>query len=337
MKKFIAPLFLSLALAVACGERPKEYSVVEGTMLGTSLRIVADIDCSPQRLYTEAMRLDHDLKAEMSIFDSLSLLSRINRAETDSLSEGIIYNIRLSDSISRFSGGAYDITVKPLVSAWGFAGHDAERRPNIDSLLEFVGYEKISIEGNRLVRQDERTQLDLNSIAKGYTVDRLGDVVRSLGAENYIVDIGGEIVCRGVNPSGTGWRVGIESPFDGNMTDGEFIEKRIMIPDSSALRGMATSGNYRRFYLDSLGRKIAHTIDPKTGYSKVSTLLSATVVAPTCALADGYGTMFMALGSEEAVEAAEKLEDAEVYFIFGEDDGSYREYASEGMRQFIMH
>ncbi len=336
MKKFIVLLFISLVLAVACGDRPNDYTVVEGAMLGTSLRIVADVTVSPQILYAEAMRLDRELKSEMSIFDSLSLLSRINRAETDSLSEGIIYNIRVSDSISRLSHGAYDITVKPLVTAWGFAGHDPEKSPNVDSLLEFVGYQKISISNGRLVREDQRTQIDLNSIAKGYTVDKLGEVVRSLGGENYIVDIGGEIVCQGVNPSGIGWRVGIESPFDGNMSSGDFIEKRIMIPSESEFRGMATSGNYRRFYLDSLGRKIAHTIDPKTGRSKVSTLLSATVVAPTCALADGYGTMFMALGSDRAIEVAESLSDAEVYFIFGEEDGSYSEYISDGMKRFIM-
>ncbi len=310
-------------------------------MLGTTLRIVADIDAAPSELYAEAMRLDAEFKAEMSLFDPSSQLSRINRGESDSLTAGIVYNLHLSDSVSRISGGAYDVTVAPLVKALGF-GSKEERvtAPNIDSILEFVGFEKISVSlsasGATLVREDPRTQIDLNSIAKGYVVDRVAELVASMGAENYMVDIGGEIVCRGSNPQGNPWRIGIESPFDGNMSDGEFLQKRIGIAASSPFRAMATSGNYRRFYLDSEGNKIAHTIDPTTGGSKVSSLLSATVVAPTCALADAYGTMFMALGSERAVEVASQIEDAEVYFIFDDLAGGYEEYFSEGMLKMVL-
>ncbi len=306
-------------------------------MLGTTLRIVADIEATPSELYIATMRLDSLFKKEMSLFDPTSQLSRINRGESDSLSSGIIYNIILSDSVSRISGGAYDITVAPLVKALGFAAKEERvAAPNIDSILQFVGYEKISIEGSRLVRQDPRTQIDLNSIAKGYVVDKIGELVRSMGSTNFMVDIGGEIVCSGNNSHGAPWRIGIETPIDGNMTNGELLQKRIQIPQSSPLRAMATSGNYRRFYLDESGNKVAHTIDPTTGGSKLSSLLSATVIAPTCALADAYGTMFMALGSERAIEVAESLEDAEVYFIFDDLAGGFTEYISAGMAGFVM-
>lgn len=337
MQKIVSHIALAALFLSSCGTEQPQFSTVEGAMLGTTLRIVADIDTTPAELYAEAMRLDVEFKAEMSLFDPASQLSRINRGESDSLSPGIVYNLQLSDSVSRVSGGAYDVTVAPLVKALGF-GSKEERvaEPNIDSILEFVGFEKIAVSDGMLIREDPRTQIDLNSIAKGYVVDRIAELAQSMGAENFMVDIGGEIVCRGSNPQGNPWRIGIESPFDGNMSNGEFLQKRIAIPASSPFRAMATSGNYRRFYLDSEGNKIAHTIDPTTGGSKVSSLLSATVIAPTCALADAYGTMFMALGSERAVEVAESLVDAEVYFIFDDLAGGYEEYFSEGMLSLVM-
>ncbi|MFR9503084.1 MAG: FAD:protein FMN transferase [Rikenellaceae bacterium] len=338
MNKVTLILISALTILVSCTSTPKrQFTTVEGAMLGTTLKIVADVECSAGELYAAAMELDTKFKAEMSLYDPSSQLSRINRYESDSLSAGIKYNIILSDSVSRLSGGAYDITVAPLVKALGFGSKEEQlQKPNIDSILEFVGYTKISIEGDRLVRQDPRTQIDLNSIAKGYVVDRLAELTAQMGAKNYMVDIGGEITCHGTNPYGEPWRIGVESPIDGNMTNGDYIEKRIAIPADSPFRAMATSGNYRRFYLDEEGNKIAHTIDPQTGHSKISSLLSATVIAPTCALADAYGTMFMALGSQDAIAVAETLTNAEVYFIFADTTTEYREYLSEGMRAFVM-
>ncbi len=306
-------------------------------MLGTELLIVADINPdSVETLYSEIIKIDSAMKAEMSIFDPNSRVSRINRGETDSLSIDMIYNITMADSISRLSSGLYDITVMPLVEAWGFARKQALKSPNIDSLLEFVGYEKISIKDGRLIKEDPRIKLDFNSIAKGYTVDKLAQRVAELGAQNYLVDIGGEINCQGVNSRGKGWTVGVESPIDGNMTDGEYLEKAITLPPTSPLRAIATSGNYRRFYLTDDGEKVSHTIDPATGHSKISKLLSATVFASNCALADSYATMFMAAGSQLAEELAMSIEGIEVYFIFSDgESGEYREFLTPGMAQMV--
>ncbi len=333
-------IYLIVAAAVvvgSCTPQSAPYTRVEGAMLGTSLSITADITRPAAELYAAAMQLDSCLKADMSLFDPDSQLSRINRGESDSLSEALRYNILLADSVSRISGGAYDITVAPLVKAYGFAAKgDKREHPNIDSIMEFVGYDKIRVDADRLIRQDPRIQIDLNSIAKGYAVDKLAQITAELGAQNLLVDIGGEIVCRGHNPHGDPWRIGVESPFDGNMSNGEYIEKRIAIAADSPMRAMATSGNYRRFYLDEEGNKVAHTIDPLTGHSRLSSLLSATVIAPTCALADAYGTMFMSVGSEQAIELANTLTDAQVYFIFADSKGGYREYLSEGMAALIL-
>ena len=299
LKKNLCGLFAALFAAgfAGCGGGPRTYTVVDGTMLGTA-----------------------------------SLLSRLNRNETDSVDRHIAFNLRLADSIGALSGGRYDVTVKPLVEAWGFAGKAAQAHPNVDSILDFVGREKVRIERGRLVKSDPRVQLDFNSVAKGYTVDLLAELVERFGAENYIVDIGGEIRCRGVNRTGEAWRIGVETPFDGNMSDGEYLQKRIRLREG----GLATSGNYRRFYLDADGRKVAHTIDPRTGRSALSRLLSVTVVAPTCAEADALGTMFLAMGADDALAAAERMPEAKVYFILAGRGDTYEEYVSPAMEQLIM-
>ena len=321
------------ALLWGCGGPEPAYVTVDGTMLGTTLHIAADVrGTAPQQLYEAAMALDREIKASMSIFDEASLLSRINRNETDSVDRHIAFNLRLADSIGAMSDGRYDVTIKPLVEAWGFAGRERAADPNIDSLLAFVGRGKVRIDGGRLVKSDPRVQLDFNSVAKGYTVDLLAELVERFGAENYVVDIGGEVRCRGVNPRGAAWRIGIETPFDGNMTDGEYLQTRLQMRCGA----LATSGNYRRFYLDGEGRKVAHTIDPLTGRSVVSRLLSATVAAPTCAEADALGTMFMALGADDALAAAARMPQTAVYFILAGEDGEFEEYVSEAMEKLIL-
>ncbi len=334
LKKSMRMLCCALILVVlgGCSAREK-YKTVDGTMLGTTVHVVADVrNTSSKELYAAIMELDRETKASMSIFDSTSLLSRINRNLTDSVDRHIAFNLHLADSIGAVSGGRYDVTVKPLVEAWGFAGKEAQEHPNIDSILQFVGREKVYIENGRLIKRDPRVQLDFNSIAKGYTVDLLAALVERFGAENYIVDIGGEVVCRGKNAQGNPWRIGVESPFDGNMSNGEYLQKRIQMSSG----GLATSGNYRRFYLDENGRKIAHTIDPRTGRSAISRLLSVTVVAPTCAEADALGTMYLAMGADDALAAAKANPSARVYFILAGEGEQYEEYISPAMQQLIM-
>ena len=315
-----------------CGGKVS-YTTVDGTMLGTTLHVVADVQgTSPQELYAAVMALDREAKASMSIFDPASLLSRLNRNQTDSVDRHIAFNLRLADSISSLSDGRYDVTVKPLVEAWGFAGRERAENPNVDSILEFVGREKVRVEGGRLVKDDPRVQLDFNSVAKGYTVDLLAGLVEKYGAENYIVDIGGEVRCRGLNRQGRAWRIGVETPFDGNMSDGEYLQKRIQMTGG----GLATSGNYRRFYLDGEGNKVAHTIDPRTGRSALSRLLSVTVAAPTCAEADALGTMFLAMGADDALAAVERMPGVKAYFILAGDGGEYEEYVSPAMEALIL-
>lgn len=318
----------ALLLMVGCRPAPASYIRVEGQMLGTYLMVQARTDRPSSEIYSMMMQIDSEAKSSMSIFDENSLLSRLNDNRTDSLDRHITYCLTLARQISAQSEGAYDVTVAPIVEAYGFAAKDRSIEVNLDSLMEFVGIDKLSINQGRLVKSDERVQIDFNSIAKGYVVDLAAEALEQLGVEDYIVDIGGEVRCRGLNSKGGAWRVGVETPFDGNNDVGAHIQQVISLSDCS----MATSGNYRRYYLDEQGRKVAHTIDPRTGKSVVTQLLSATVVAPTCAQADAYGTMFMAMGLERAIAKAKELESTGVmvYFIAaGQDEGDEEEDSFE--------
>jgi thiamine biosynthesis lipoprotein len=229
-------------------------------------------------------------------------------------------NLALAKRYYELSNGYYDVTVKPLTSAWGFAAKGEKcNNPNIDSLLEFVGFDKIAINDHRITKSDSRIQVDLNSIAKGYVVDLVAEALYRRGVESYMVNIGGEIRCKGMNPEGSEWHIGIETPYEGNFEQNS-LEK--IIPVSNC--AVATSGNYRRYYTSGDGLKVCHTINPKTGYSVLSNLLSATVVAPTCAEADAAATMFMAMGSEggalELAKQCEKDYGWGYYFIYADGE-----------------
>ena len=324
------------ALAAAACQTQTGYVAVDGAMLGTTVHVAARTGRPAGEIYAAMMDIDSQAKASMSVFDPASRLNRLNANMTDSLDEHIEYNIRLAERISRISGGRYDITVKPLVEAWGFIRRQPDANPDIDSILAFVGHDKIRIEGGRLVKSDPRVQIDLNSIAKGYTVDLAARQLEQMGIGDYIVEIGGEIRCRGVNPRGGAWVVGIDSPFDGNDSPGSSLQTRIALSD----KALATSGNYRRYWTDDQGRKVAHTIDPLTGRSSVSRLLSATVIAGTCAEADALCTMFMAMGDRQAIELARKADTLAVYFILdaddGDGDGGFGVFCSEPMKRLII-
>ena len=329
---FFTSVLVALVVMEGC-EKPQQYVKSSGEMLGTFMQVTALTEAGSDVIYDRMMALDVEAKASMSIFDEGSLLSRVNRNETDSLDAHIIHCLELARRVTERSGGYYDVTVAPLVEAYGFAGKERSAEVNVDSLMQFVGVEKLSIENGRLIKSDERVRIDFNSIAKGYVVDMAAEELEAMGSENYLVDIGGEVRCRGRNPQGGAWRVGIETPYDGNNVMGGSIQQVISLTDCS----MATSGNYRRFYLDAQGRKVAHTIDPRTGLSAVTDLLSATVIAPTCAEADAFGTMFMAMGSERAIALAREMaaDGVMVYFIVAGEGGEYEVYYSAALAPML--
>lgn len=278
--------------AAGCSARAP-YIKVQGSMLGTTFSVQGDAPVTPPRLYALVMGVDSAMKASMSIFSPDSRLSRVNRNLTDTLDAHIEANFALASEIWRLSDGYYDVTVAPLVRTYGFAGTPEVAHVNVDSLLTFVGMQRVFIDKGRLIKEDPRIQLDFNSVAKGYTVDLVAGLLDSLGAKNYLVEIGGECRAKGVNKQNEPWHIGIETPADGG--DGT-LTAQVSLREG----GLATSGNYRRFHLDADGRRIVHTIDPHTGLPVVSSLLSATVVSDTSARADALATMLMSMGATRA-------------------------------------
>ncbi len=322
MKWFIVVVALLLA---GCSTAP-QYRVVDGTMLGTTYHIVAETNLSNKQIFEEMQRINSEANASMSIFNPQSLLSRINSNQTDSVDTHIARNIELASKINALTP-RYDITVKPLVDAYGFAAKNREAKPNIDSLVQFVGFSKFRLEDGRIIKSDSRLQLDLNSIAKGYVVDLIAEWLNSQGCENYIVEVGGEICAKGVNAKGIAWRVGVDTPFENNQTPGLHQQKVVQISGSA----LATSGNYRRFYYNEQGERISHTLNPQTGHSQTTSLLSATVIAPRCATADALATAFMASDERDAIALAENLRDSvQVYFVLAPEKSreEYREFST---------
>ena len=289
------------------------YQQSSDFIFGTAYKIVYqhDKDLSKE-IREELMKVDFSL----SPFNEKSVITAVNQNRDVVLDTLFLDVFTKSMEISRETDGAFDITVAPLVNAWGF-GFKNETRPTplqVDSLLQIVGYKKVRLEDNRIIKQDRRMMLDCSAIAKGYGVDVVARYLRSQGVQNFMVEIGGEVVTSGVNPQRLPWRVGVVKPSEDSLNVNNELQTILNVTD----KAMATSGNYRNFYYKN-GKRFAHTIDPKTGSPVQHSLLSATVLADECAVADAYATSFMVMGLERAKKLLERHPELMVYLIY--DDG----------------
>jgi len=254
-------------------------------------------------------------------FNPNSIISKVNRNEDVEVDDLFITVFSKAKEVSQSTGGAFDATVAPLINLWGFGYKNAESvtGEKIDSIRQFVGYEKIRLEGKRVVKDDPRLELNFSAIAKGYACDVIGRMLEREGVTNYMVEIGGEVAVRGVNPNGGCWSIGVNKPEDDSTGISNEIEKIVRLCEGG---GLATSGNYRNYYIRE-GKKYAHTIDPVSGYPSENTMLSATVTAPDCMTADAYATAFMALGVERATALASRLPEIGYFIIYSEAGGGY--------------
>ena len=252
---------------------------------------------------------------EFSMFNEKSTVARINRGEQPDRSPMFNEVFNLAQTVSKETDGAFDITVAPLVNAWGF-GFKHETMPTsqqVDSLLKI------------------RNQYDFSAIAKGYGSDVVARLLRSRDVRNFMIEIGGEIVTQGVSEKRLPWRIGVTKPTDDSLSVGGELQTVLNVTDMS----MATSGNYRNFYYKG-GRKYAHTIDPKTGYPVQHSLLSATVLAKDCAVADAYATSFMVMGVERAKAILERHPELMAYFIYANPDGTNAVWFSPSLKDKII-
>ena len=295
----------------------KQYYHHQGNIFGTYYNIRYE---GTEDLHDAIKQRLQDFDHSLSMFNPNSVISKVNRNENvvvDSLFENMYFE---AQAISQLSNGAFDITVRPLVNAWGFGTKNQEPKTktqeiNIDSIKSFVGYDKVRLENHSLQKDDERITLDASAIAKGYACDVVADLLRENGCENLLVDIGGEVVLQGVNDKGKPWRVGISKP----KIDATGMETELQEVIESSNLCMATSGNYLQYYFVD-GDRRSHTIDPRTGYPVEHSLLSATVTANSCMRADALATACMVLGEKEALKMIECIPDAACYLIVAQAD-----------------
>lgn len=324
-----------LALGTACSPKTKSYATIDGFAQGSTYHIVYN-DPQGRDLRNDIEELLEDFDNSLSVYNPSSLLTRLNGNDTAAVPDKWFTEcLEISRGISDDTDGAFDVTLRPLIAAYRIGTDDTPHilsQREIDSIRAFTGYKKVRIENGQLVKDDPRLALDFNAIAQGYSSDLMGAMFDSLGIRDYMVEIGGEILCKGKNPEGKEWRVGIDRPVEGNMVPGEDLQTILTLTD----RGLVTSGNYRKFAFDENGNKVTHTIDPHTLKPAVHNLLSATIIAPTSAIADGYATACMVIGLEKSKQLLERHPEMEAYLVFSQPDGSMGVYTTPNIRKRIV-
>ena len=306
------------------------YQNNKGFIFGTTYNITYQHD---KDLNKEILVALNQVDASLSPFNEKSIITKINNNESVSPDKMFVEVFELAKQISTETHGAFDITVAPMVNAWGF-GFKSGTSPTkevIDSIKEIVGFDKISLKNNKVVKQDPRTTLDCSAIAKGYGCDIVARLFRNKDIKNFMREIGGEVVTSGISEKRIPWKIGVTKPTDDTLNTNHELQTILNITDMA----MATSGNYRNFYYKN-GKKYAHTIDPKTGYPVQHNILSATVLASDCATADAYATSFMVLGLDGSKKILEQHPELMAYFIYSDKKGHNAVWYSPSMKGKVI-
>jgi thiamine biosynthesis lipoprotein len=325
---------MCFVISALCPAVPETYRIT-GQAQGTTYAITwyADRKTVDQ---TQVDSIFKSIDASLSIYVSGSLISRFNGSQEGiEMDEHLVRVVEKSMQIYRETGGLFDITVYPLVRAWGFGAKAPDTMPDsaaIRELLTCVGSEKLRIIGRRLLKTNSCTQIDVNGIAQGYSVDVVASFLEAHGIANYMVEVGGEIRTKGLKlPGNEPMKIGIETP-SATEFDAPVIREVISIGD----RAVTTSGSYRKFR-ESAGMRLSHIIDPKTGFPVQREIISATVVAPEAITADGFDNALLAAGIDGAFEMLRTHPDIEAYLIYRKPDGTVADTASAGFGRYIVH
>ena len=316
---------------VSCREN-KDYSTISGE-IHTPYHITFQSN-SPDKIEKLVQK---ELKAyyhSLNPFDSLSIISQINQNKEVEVDSIFINAFNKVEHISQLSDGMLDITCAPLLNLWGFgfSKMDSISPKTIDSLLTFVGYQKVKLENRKIIKKDPGILLNFSAVGDGCICDLIADLFDQNGMENYLIEIGGEISLKGVNPSGEPWKVAITKPVDDNSCQQQEIMNQIL--HIKERMGIATSGDYRNYYIKD-GKKYAHTLNPKTGYPAGQNILSATVLAKECITADGLATAIMSMGTGGLKEFKKKVPDLNYFIIYSDSIGNYKTEYSSGMKEFL--
>jgi thiamine biosynthesis lipoprotein len=328
-KLFPVLLILSM-LTLSCTFKKPVVANFSGFAQGTTYSIVylKKNNNDPSDLKIKIEKILHDFDMSLSLYQDSSIISKINRNE-DVVPDTFFTEVFIKSAmISEMTEGLFDITVGPLVKAWGFGpeAHKNFRESKRDSLLNLVGMKKVSLVNGRLIKSNPGIILDVNAIAQGYSVDVVCRFFDNLGIADYLVEIGGEVRSKGTK-AGVPWRIGIDKPIDNNNSPGQTLQAIIKLTD----RALATSGNYRKFYIED-GIKYSHEIDPRTGYPAKNTLLSASIEAADCATADGIATACMVMGKDKTIEFMGRHPEFEAYLIYSDSTGNFKTWISEKLK-----
>ncbi len=312
-------------------QRSIPYQHDSGTVFGTIYHITYQSSDNLQaEIENELKKVDQSL----SPFNKTSIISRVNRNEKVEVDGMFTEVFNLAEQISKDTDGAFDITVAPMVNVWGF-GFKKGVEPSkqvLDSIRALVGYRKVKLVGKHIVKQTPGTMLDCSAIAKGYGSDIVARFLKEKGIQNFMVEIGGEVVTCGNSEKRVPWRIGVNKPTDDSLSTNGELQTVLNVTDMA----MATSGNYRNFYYKN-GKKYAHTIDPKTGYPVQHNILSATVLAKECAIADAYATSFMVMGLDGAKKILEKHPELLAYLIYADAKGNNKIWYSPSLEKKMQN
>lgn len=331
MIKFLLPFLIGLLLISACQSKENKLITIEGEAQGTTWHIsyISEDGLNHKQAIDSILK---DIDLSLSTYVPVSIISRINNNEPDIRVDPYFIDVfNKSMEVSQRTGGLFDVTVGPLVNAWGFsfskkANIDSTR---IDSILKYVDYKMLKLDGNTVIKEKKDVQLDFNAIAQGYSVDVLALYLGKKGIKNYLVELGGELIAKG-KKNAENWKAGIEQPLQNTSTERK-LEAIIELDN----RALCTSGNYRKFYEEN-GKRYAHILDPRTGFPARQNILSASVLADDAMTADAYATSFMVMGLERSIQFLEENKDLnlEVFFIYDENN-SWKTYTSESLRNRI--
>jgi thiamine biosynthesis lipoprotein len=334
-KNFYSLLFL-LVLSISCNKQENQFFVIQGEAQGStySVKYIANEELV-NKSEIDSLLLDFDMS--LSTYRKDSKISKINAGDSTVIIDDLfIDTFKASNQIFEETNGLFDPTIGVLVNAYGFGPNkkrDHLSQNEIDSLLQFVGFDKVRInENNTISKKHIETYFDFNAIAQGYSVDVLTDFLKSKGIKNGIVEIGGELIGFGKNTiKNNNWIVGVDDPLQ------KPGERKLIATIHLENLGMATSGNYRKVVTDSItGEKFVHIINPKTGKREKNTILSATVLAPTCILADGYATAFMIMPLEEVKRFVEKRPELKVMLLYTDENNNMQQYNSSRFKDLIV-
>jgi thiamine biosynthesis lipoprotein len=303
-------LALLIIFLVSCNNKEPKNTKLSGQVFGTSYSVIYNSNENYEKQFDS---LFYVINKSMSTYIENSDISKINRNEAVEVDEHFTNVFKTSKTIYDVTSGAFDPTIGAVVNAWDFGPEGkivSLDSLKIDSLMLSVGLDKVKLRRNAISKQNLNTYLDFNAIAKGYAVDVIATYLESQNVNDYLVEIGGEIRCKGMNKEKqSNWMVGIDKPnFDGSQS----VIKAINLIDGA----MATSGTYRKFKLDAEGNRYAHIIDTETGYPSKTNVLSVSVIANDCMTADAYATAFQAMGINKVSELLKTHPELKVFFIF---------------------